>query len=205
LNTLAITSITNFILAGEALFLAGMLAQQNKSRFSSAWFWSGAILLLGLSALIGGIDHGFFENAGLPRTTIQHVNWTVLGMMSFFILMSVAIQFFSQKAQPFILIIGIVQFSAYVVTVWTVGSYLHVIVNYVLVMILLLVMNLMGLKNGSGSWVMIFGILILFIASALQILGIDVFNPLSRSGLYHVVSMPGLAFLYRGGRYLKKK
>ncbi len=36
MNALAITSITNFILAGEVLFLAGMLVQRPKTRFS-AW------------------------------------------------------------------------------------------------------------------------------------------------------------------------
>ena len=40
MNALAITSITNFVLASEVFFLAGLSAQKPKARFSAAWFWS---------------------------------------------------------------------------------------------------------------------------------------------------------------------
>ena len=32
--------LTNFILAAEALFLAGILAGIPKARFSAAWYWT---------------------------------------------------------------------------------------------------------------------------------------------------------------------
>ena len=67
MGTLAITSITNFILASELFFLAGLMVKTPKARFSAAWFWSGAMFGLASSALIGGIDHGFVEPAGLSR------------------------------------------------------------------------------------------------------------------------------------------
>ena len=98
MNALAITSITNFILAGEVLFLAGMLVRMPKIQYSAAWFWAGAMTLLGVAALIGGIDHGFFEQSGLPRYFIQRSNWIVLGAMTFCILMTTARQFFSPSA-----------------------------------------------------------------------------------------------------------
>jgi hypothetical protein len=68
-------------------------------------------------------------------------------------------------------------------------------------MVLLLVMNLIGLKNGTGSWVMIAGILILFAASAIQELGVDVFSPLDRNGLYHLISMAGVVLVFLGGAF----
>ena len=52
---------------------------------------------------------------------------------------------------------------------------------------------------------MIVGILILFAASGIQAAGVDVFTPLDRSGVYHLVSMIGVAFMYFGGVQLKTK
>jgi hypothetical protein len=203
MNTLAITSITNFVLASEVFFLAGMLTQKPKARFSAAWFWNGMMILLGLATLIGGIDHGFFEGPGLPRYFIQRSTWIVLGAMTFFLLMTIAMQFFSRQVQRLFLIFGIIQFTANTIAVLLIDNFLDVILNYTPVMLLLLVMNFINLKNGPGSRSMITGILILFVASAIQGLGIDIFNPLDRNGLYHLVSMVGIVFMYLGGLHLR--
>jgi hypothetical protein len=204
MNALVVTSITNFILASQVLFLAGMLVRMPKTHFSAAWFWAGAMTLLGVAALIGGIDHGFFEASGLPRYFIQRSNWIVLGAMTFFVLMTTARQFFSPPVQRLFLILGIVQFAINTVVVLWIDSFLDVILNYAPVMVLLLAMNIIGLKNGSGSWNMIAGIVIVFTASAIQAIGIDIFTPLDRNGLYHVVSMVSAIFLYRGGTQFHK-
>lgn len=203
MNALAITSITDFILASELFFLAGMLVSIPKARFSAAWFWSGAMFLLGMAALIGGIDHGFFEVAGVPRYFIQRANWIVLGAMTFFLLMATAMQFFSIQAQRLWMLFGLVQFIAYTIAVLLIDSFLIVILNYAPVMVLFLAMNFIGRNTGTGSWTMIVGIMILFAASAIQALGIDVFSPLDHNGLYHLVSMLGVLFLYFGGLRLR--
>jgi len=44
---------------------------------------------------------------------------------------------------------------------------------------------------------------ILFAASGIQAAGVDVFSPLDRNGLYHVLSMAGAGFLYLGGVRLR--
>ena len=67
----AITSITDFLLAAEVFFLAGRMSGRPKDRFSAAWYFSGVLLLLGVAALLGGIDHGFFEPTNMPRYLIQ--------------------------------------------------------------------------------------------------------------------------------------
>jgi len=203
MNALAVTSITDFILASEVLFLAGMLVNMPKARFSAAWFWSGAMVLLGVAALIGGIDHGFFEVAGLPRYFIQRANWIVLGAMTFFILMATAMQFFSIQTQRRCMLFGLVQFIANTVATLLIDSFLVVVLNYSPVMALLLAMNFIGRKTGTGSWTMIAGILILFAASAIQALGIAVSSRLDHNGLYHLVSMLGVLFLYFGGLRLR--
>ena len=67
----SITSITNFLLAAELFYLVGLMARTPKARDSAAWFWAGAMLALATSALLGGIDHGFVEPAGLSRYWVQ--------------------------------------------------------------------------------------------------------------------------------------
>ena len=66
-------------------------------------------------------------------------------------------------------------------------------------------MSFIGLRSGRGSPQMIVGILILFSASGIQAAGVDVFTPLDRNGVYHLVSMIGVAFMYFGGVQLKTK
>ena len=199
----AVTAITDLVLACEAFFLAGLTAGRNKARFSATWFWAATLLLLGLGALIGGVDHGFFEPAGLPRYAVQRTNWIVLGAMTFCLLMATAKQFFSLASQRVALIVGIAQFAIDTAAVLLVDSFLDVILNYAPVILLLLAMSVRGLRDGSGSRSMIAGILIQFLASAIQAMGIDTLSPLDHNGLYHVVAMVGVLFLYLGGKRLK--
>jgi hypothetical protein len=205
MTVLAITSITNFLLAAEVVFLAGRMSKTPKVRFSAAWYFSGVLLLLGVAALLGGIDHGFFEPANMPRYLIQRSDWIVLGGVTFCLLMTTAKQFYTPAVQRIVFFAAVVQFSAYTAAVLLVDSFLVVILNYAPVMLLLLIMSFSGLRSGRGSAQMVAGILILFAASGIQAAGVDVFSPLDRNGLYHLLSMVGVAFLYFGGVRLRTK
>ena len=200
----AVTAITDLILAAETLFLAGRMTAIPKARFSAAWFWSGTLLLLGVAALIGGIDHGFFELSDLPRHWIERPNWMVLAAMTFCVLMTAAAQFFSPRTRRIVLLLGFVQFAADTIAIMSIDSFLVVILNYAPIMTLLLTMNLFGLKNGTGSRQMIVGILVMFAAAAIQSSRVDTLSPLDHNGLYHLASMIGVAFLYHGGGQLKR-
>ena len=203
METLAITSITNFILASELFFLAGLMVKTPKARFSAAWFWGGAMFALASSALIAGIDHGFVEPADLSRYFIQRPNWIVVGVATFCMLLATARQFFPSRWQRPALILGSIELIVYAIAVLLVGDFRVVIVNYVPVMLLLLLMSVRGLKHGTGSWQMIVGVVVLLAASAVQALGVDLFNPLDQNGLYHMISIVGVLFMYWGGQRLK--
>jgi hypothetical protein len=181
------------------------MSKTPKVRFSAAWYFSGVLLLLGVAALLGGIDHGFFEPANMPRYLIQRSDWIVLGGVTFCLLMTTAKQFFTPAVQRIVFFAAVVQFAAYTAAVLLVDSFLVVILNYAPVMLLLLIMSFSGLRSGRGSAQMVAGILILFAASGIQAAGVDVFSPLDRNGLYHLLSMVGVAFLYFGGVRLRTK
>ena len=136
MTTLAVTSITNFILASELFFLAGLMVKTPKARFSAAWFWAGAMFALATSALIGGIDHGFVEQAGLPRYFIQRPNWVVVGIAVFCLVLATARQFFPASWLRPVLLLATTQFVVYIVAVLLVGDFRVVILDYVPVMLL---------------------------------------------------------------------
>jgi hypothetical protein len=202
MDTLAVTSITNFVLAGEIFFLAGLTIGTPKASFSAAWFWGGAMFALASSALLGGIDHGFVEPAGLSRYLIQRADWIVLGLATACMLLATARQFLGPRWQRPVLVVGAIQLAAYVVAVLSVGDFRVVILDYVPVMLLLLALSVRGTRDGTGSWQMILGILVLLMASAAQVLGVDPPGVLDQNGLYHVVAMIGVVFMYLGGRRL---
>jgi hypothetical protein len=203
MTPLALTSITDFILAAGTLFLAGLLGGALKSRFSAAWYWAGMLGLLGLGALLGGIDHGFIEPAQLPRYWIQRSDWIVLGAATFCVLQATAKQFFPPRAQRIVLIIGAMQLAVNISVDLLIDSFLDVALNYVPVMILLLAVNTARLRTG-GSWQMTAGVLTLFAATGIQVAGFDALTPLDHNGVYHVVSLLGVVLLYFAGLRLKR-
>jgi hypothetical protein len=185
-------------------FLAGRMSRIPKARFSAAWYFTGVLLLLGVAALIGAVDHGFFEPANMPRYAIQPADWIALGGVTFCLLMTTAKQFFEPRFHHVLLIVAVIQLAADTAAVLVSDSFLDVILNYAPVMLLLLAMNVLQLKK-TGSLHVIAGILILSAASAIQAAGWDALSPLDHNGVYHVMSMLGVLFLYFGGLTLKVK
>jgi hypothetical protein len=203
MDRLAITAITDVILASELFFLAGMMVRTPKARGSAAWFWAAGMLALATSALLGGIDHGFVESAGLDRFVIQRGNWMIVGIAMTCVLLATARQFLSAARQPRVAVIAVVQYIVYVVAVVVIGEYLVVIAWSAAVLLLLLGLSVRGLPRGTGSWTMIVGVLLVLIASVAQALRVDVLAPLDHDGLYHLISMVGVVFLYLGGQRLQ--
>jgi len=195
---LAVTSITNILLASLVFFLAGRMSRIPKARFSAAWYFTGVLLLLGTAALIGAIDHGFFEPANMPRYWIQRADWIVLGGVTFCLLMTTAKQFFDARFHRILLVVAAVQFAADSAAVLLVDSFLDVILNYAPVMLLLLAMSIKARSIHLTA-----GLLILSFASAIQAAGWDALRPLDHNGVYHLVSMAGVVFLYLGGMRLR--
>lgn len=202
INALAITAITDFALAVEACFLGGLLMQAPKERLSAAWYWSVSMLLLGTAALLGGIDHGFIEPAGLPRSWIQRLTWSLLGATTFCIVQTIAAQFFAGRTAYLISRAGIVQLALYLIVVLGFDSFFIAVLNYSPVMLWFLLLNVAHLRDGRGSWQMICGVCLLVLASTVQVLGVDVLSPVDHNGLYHLISMPALLLLFFGGRRL---
>lgn len=205
LTPLAVTSITNFILACEAFFVSGLLCARPKALRSAAWFWQIAMLTLSTTALLGGIDHGFFEVFGqIPvRKVIEHSNWFIIGLLTFFVFLTTARQFLGQPWRAYAYVVAGVQLAVYTILILFVDNFLVVMANYAPVMLLLLVLNFIHLRDGGGSWALGLGILLSFAASGVQAAGVDVFSPFDRNSLYHFGMMAAVVCFYFAGTKLK--
>jgi hypothetical protein len=207
MTALQVSALTDFLLACLAFFCAGALAGRHAQPRSAAWYWRGAMFFLALAALLGGTDHGFVEPAGLARAPIQRTTWVVLGLMTASVLLTLGAQFLGPTRQRLLGGLAAAQLLAYLVAVVVVDSFLVVVVNYLPVILAMLAFNVHGLWRGRGEgpghWTIVFGLLVLLLASTVQALRIDTFSPLDHDALYHLISMPGVVLLYFGGRRLK--
>jgi len=196
-----VTAITNFVWAGETLALGGFLLARAGRVSSAAGWWALALLAMGASALIGGLSHGFFEPEGdtPARRAMDKAKDLAAGAVAFFVLLTAGRQFFGPRAQVVVLVVALVQLGAFAAAVLLLDSFLVVIIDYALPVLLLLVLSILGLPSGTGSWQMIAGLALAVAASVLQALGVDRFSPLDRNGLYHVVLMVATVFLFLGG------
>ncbi len=205
LTPLSATAITNFLLAAEAFLAAGFLLGRVRSLSTAAGFWALALLSLGISALSGGIDHGFLEPRGNSpgRRVFEKATSVATGILAFFMLLTAGWQFFAAGARPAFLAAGLLLLAAYLVATFLLNSFLVAILGYAPATIFLLVMSILGLEAGTGSWQIIAGLLVSAAASLIQALGVDAFSPLDRNGLYHIVLMPAIVLLTLGGLLLK--
>jgi len=205
LAPLSVTAITNFLWAAEAFLAAGFLLGRVRSLSTAAGYWALAMLFMGISALSGGIDHGFLEPRGNSpaRRAFEKATSVAAGILAFFTLLTVGWQFFAAGARPAFIAAGLLLLAAHLVATFLLDSFLVVILGYAPAIILFLVMSLLGLRSGTGSWQIIAGLLVSAAASLIQALGVDAFSPLDRNGLYHVVLMPATVLLTLGGLLLK--
>jgi hypothetical protein len=202
MTPLALTAITNFLWASEAFFLAGMLFGRMDGFLGPYGIWAASLALMGTGALLGGIDHGFFEPAGRDwkgRMVMQKLSWIVTGAMTFAIVMVCALRFFSGRLADIIIVAGIIQLCIFLVLIFRTDRFIIVIVNYAPVTLLFLGLNVYGLPAGTGSLDLVIGLVIAFVASAVQVAKVNVFHPLNWNGLYHLIMMIATLFLYMGG------
>ncbi|MBP7604992.1 MAG: hypothetical protein KBA15_13755 [Spirochaetes bacterium] len=206
MTPLALTAITNFLWAGQAFFLAGILFGGMDEFAGPYGVWAVALALMGLGALLGGIDHGFFEPMGREtrgRVVMQKLSWIVAGAMTFSIILVCALRFFEGTLRDVIIAIGAVQLCVFLVFIFLTDKFLVVVINYAPVMLLFLGLNIYGLSSGTGSVNLVAGLIIAFIASAVQVAKVNIFHPLNWNGLYHLIMMIATLFLYMGGLDLR--
>jgi hypothetical protein len=204
---LELTAITNFIWASELFLFAGLLLGQRWPHDSAAFLWALVMLAMGVSAFIGGIDHGFFEPKGesASRVVVQKATWIAIGGLTVLIVLAVARQFAPPAWFRYIVCLGLVHFAVFVVAALRARTFAVVVINYSPVIVTMLVLNVAGTRHGSGSWQMTLGVVLSGVATLAEALGVHILSPIDRNGLYHIILMVAAVFLFLGGFRLKRQ
>lgn len=203
LSSLAITALTDVVLACETFLLAGLSFRPGLLLRSPAWYWAVTLFLTGTATMLGAIDHGFFEAVDHPgHPAMAIATRAVIALASFTMLMAAAAQFLPSRWRTVVLAAGAAGLAATLWMVATSDNFLAVVGFYTVVMLLLLILSLFGLRGGKGSVAMCLGVLGTLGASALIPLGSPGFFGLGLYGTYHVLLMPAVVLLYMGGRRL---
>lgn len=199
-----VTATTNFAMALELAFFSGLLFGTRPDAGSARWYWSVILLLLAVAALLGGLDHGFLETRGVygEVTALTKPTWLLMGLVTFLTLLSGGRQFLRRRPRQLLNLLAALQLIAFVVSLWLTESFALVIANYLPVVLLFMAAHTFHVvrpDSDKGSLLLVAGLAILVGGSAVQALAIDRFSPLDRNGLYHVIAMAGIPFLYFGG------
>ena len=206
LSELSYSAVTDVILACLQAFAAGLMMRSDIEKKSAAWFWAITMTLIAVTFLLGAIDHGFFESAGhWLHEPLKIATRVCAAVTSFFICVSAAIQFLGVLGRKVVIGIAGVMNAAVIVAIFMSDNFFIVMGSYSAAMVLLLVLSAMGLKTATGSVAMILGVVITFVASALPIVGFELFAGFGIYGTYHVVLMPAVLCFYLGGLKLNRK
>lgn len=199
LSELALSALTDVLLASFQAFAAGLLFRPGLHSGSPARLWAWAMTLTAVTFLVGAIDHGFYEPVAHPlHPLLMGVNRALVAIVSFLFVMTAATQFLGPVARKAALAVAGLVAAATAVLVFQSDNFFIVIGCYSAALIFVLVLNLLHLRQGKGSAPMIVGIVTTFAASTIPLVGWQV-GGLGIYATYHVALMPAVvAFCLAG-------
>lgn len=206
LSELALSALTDVILASLQAFAAGLLVGSGVRKGTPAWLWAWTMTAIAGVFLVGAIDHGFFEPVDHPlHQPLMSFNRALVAVVSFMMIAVAAVQFLGPRGRKAALTIGGLGNAAVIVLVFLSDNFFIVIGSYSAALVFLLVLNLNGLRHGKGSLAMIAGIIITFVASALPLSGYEGVAGLGIYATYHIALMPGVVAFYLAGKALDRE
>lgn len=199
ITALQLVSISDFVLSVLCLFLAGILFGKSKD-LSIGKPSSKLILfliLVGLAAFMGGMDHGFFQtiNQRYVPTTLTYL---CIAFATYFLFDYCIQVFFRKQFQKVFNILAIIQLIGFACCSFFYHNFLLVIANYSPILILFLICNIIFVKKNSGNIYFIYRCMLFILATIIQTFGISMSELVNESTLYHIISMFAYGFFYKG-------
>jgi Family of unknown function (DUF6962) len=193
------TTITDYILAAETIFL-GILLFRNSATLPVR-LWAFSFFVLAAAAIAGGTYHGFIGSmeAGTSQIVWKFTLYSV-GLGTLLMLSASAFAFLDPPWRVAILILGILQFCAYMFLVSRSNDFKYVIYDYVPAMILIVAFSWIA-KSPSAKW-LLGAVALSFIGALIQRLEFQLHKHFNYNDIYHVIQMVGMYFFYRAGRLL---
>jgi hypothetical protein len=193
------TTITDYILAFETIFL-GILLFRNSATLPIK-LWAFSFFVLAGAAIAGGTFHGFI---GSMEGGMSQIVWKVtlysVGLATLLMLSASALAFLNPSWRMAILILGILQFCIYIFLVSRSNDFKYVIYDYVPVMILIVALAWIA-KSASATWLLA-AVALSFAGALIQRFEFQLHKHFNYNDIYHVIQMVGMYFFYRAGLLL---
>ena len=201
------TFVTDILLGLWAFYFSLALFKRGfREKQSSIQFWAATLGMLALTSWAGGAYHGF---QGTMGETASRALWQATlylsGTLSLFMLLSLGFSGFQGSWRKGLIFIATVKWLTFSGWVTSHDDFRYVVYDYGSTMVFLLAVHSVSLYRfkGKASHWMVPGILVSFLAAAIQQGGWDPAPNFNHNDLYHVIQMAAVYLLYKGGTYLK--
>jgi hypothetical protein len=194
---LELVSISDFILSALCLFLSGVLFGHIKSYASPSGMLSFFLLFAGLSAFMGGIDHGFFEPINqryVPRT----LTYIFIAGATFFIFKYTIMTYFKGTVSRALLKLAYIQLIVFIISSFYYHNFLLVVGNYSPILFLFFIMNLLNVKRRKSELYFTLFCIIMIGATLIQVFGIKISNSINGDTLFHIIAFISYIFMFKG-------
>jgi hypothetical protein len=202
------TLITDYLLGGLAAFLGARLLRSARGPDRTGTrLWAWALIATAVAAFAGGTWHGLAPEWGrgagwlLWKVTVFSV-----GAASAAMLAGSAFATLRRPWRRFVLAIVMIKLAFYLAWMAFHDEFRYVIYDYAPALLAVLLLHGVALRRRQpgAAWI-VGGVLVSFLAAAIQALGIEPHPRFNANDLYHVVQMGALAFFYRGARELRDR
>lgn len=201
LSELALSAVTDVVLACELFFLAGLMFRPGIAAMTPAWTWGVTLAVIGLASMLGAIDHGFFEPVDHPaHRPLVVATRIVIVAGSLLMIVAASAQYLRGVLRTGAIAVGAVLALWPVTIILTSDGFLPVILYYSGGLVFLLVLSVIHFRQNTGTPAMILGIGLSLGVSGMIPAGSNGFAGLGLYGSYHVLLMPVVLLLYLGGR-----
>ena len=196
------TMITDFALGAVSAGLGWRLyrsAQEERARKC----WGLAFGALAVSALLGGLHHGF---AAVMTQATFAVSWKVtvfaIGVFSFGMMAGSVLDTTRGAVRAGLLAIAGAQLVAYAAWMLIRDAYSYVVLDTAIAMATLLLLHgwsAVSRRDEASYWALA-GIAVSALAAAVQYYHVALHEHFNHNDLYHLVQAAGIVFFYRGAR-----
>jgi hypothetical protein len=173
---------------------------------ASVCSWAAGFACFGLASLAGGTFHGFsilFSEAILQE--FWKLTVYAMGLASFFLLTGTLGACIVPSARRYAMLIPYAQLIIYAFWMVTHDDFRYVIYDYAFTNLgILALQTYAGIirRAKSAPW-LVGGVLVSFLAAAVQFNEIVLHQHFNHNDLYHVIQMGGMYLFYRGALLLK--
>ncbi len=197
INALELVSISDFALSMVCLFLAGLTLGNGKTNKSPDKFLGYFILFVGLSAFMGGLNHGFFEP--LHQSYYPRLLTFIFAAGGTFCIFNYTIKVFTKgKILNILNIVSYIQLIGFVLASFHIDNFILVIGNYAPILLFFFMMNLINFKKGKKEKYFTFFCIVMNIGTFIQVAKINISEIINNSTLFHVIVLFGYIIMYFG-------